>query len=154
MSGYPDLERFAYGFGRAEVNLGPAGIVTAITAVNFDQPTTEEGVMGTRPYPILRTEGNMGMGEGSITFSDEAERVRFLTALGNNYRQKIWPLNWTLTASGAPTVEMACVGCRVLGNPIAHAQGEAALGGDVSFSFMYFTINGLVPHEGLPSPTR
>jgi hypothetical protein len=154
MSGYPDFERFAYGFGRAELNLGGAGIVTAITNVSFDQPTTEGAVMGTRPYPLMRTEGNMGLGEGTITFSDESERLRFLKALGNNYRQKAWPLNWTLTAHGQPTVHMECVGCRVLGNPVAHQQGDDALGGDVTFSFMYYTIDGLVPHQGLPSPTR
>lgn len=150
--GYPDFERFAYGFGRAELSLDRK-IKTAITNVSFDQPTTEAGVMGTRPYPLLRTEGNMGMGEGTITFSDELERINFIKDLGQNYRQKIWQLDWTLVSKGAPTVNMTCFGCRVLGNPVAHQQGDEALGGDVSFSFMYYAIDGLVPHEGLPSTT-
>lgn len=153
MSGYPDIDRKAYGFGRAELDMG-AKIKTAITNVSFDQPTTEAGVMGTRPYPILRTEGNMGMGEGTVTFSDELERVEFITDLGNGYRNKVWTLNWTLVSKGAPTIQMACHGCRVLGNPIAHAQGDEGLGGDITFSFMYYTINGLVPHDDMPSPTR
>jgi hypothetical protein len=153
MSGYPDLERFAYGFGRAELNIG-AKIVTAISNVQFDQPTTEAGVMGTRPFPILRTEGNMGMGDGTITFSDEAERIAFIEALGNGYRNKIWTLNWTLVSRNSPAVNLACYGCRVLGNPVAHQQGDEALGGDISFSFMYYTVNGLTPHDGMPSATR
>jgi hypothetical protein len=103
---------------------------------------------------LMPTEGNMARGEGTITFSDYGEVVRFIKRLGNGYRQKFWPLDWTLTAKGAPTIALACIGCRVLGNPIAHQQGDEALSGDVSFSFAYFTIDGLTAHEGLPAPNR
>lgn len=151
--GYPDLEGFAYSFARAELSLNRR-IFTAISNVQFDQPTTEGSVMGTRPWPLKRTEGNMDLGEGTITFSEEAERIQFIDSLGNGWRNAIWTLSWTLQATGAPTVRLACYSCRVLGNPIAHEQGEAALGGDISFSFLYHSINGKVPHTGLPAPTR
>ena len=153
MSGYPDLEGFAYSFSRGELSLGRR-IFTAITSVQVDQPTTEAAVMGTRPFPLKRTEGNMELGEGTVTFSDEAERMAFIDALGNNYRNQIWTLSWILTARGAPPVKIACQGCRVLSNPVAHEQGENALGGDITFSFMYMSVNGKVPHEGLPAPGR
>lgn len=153
MSGYPDLEGFGYSFSRAELSLSRR-IYTAITNVSFDQPTTEAAIMGTRPWPLKRTEGNMDIGEGTLTFSDEAERILFITSLGNGWRKIIWQLSWVLTARAQPPVKLACFGCRVLGNPVAHEQGEAALGGDITFSFMFHTINGLVPHDGLPAPGR
>lgn len=153
MSGYPDLEGFAYSFSRGELSLDRR-IYTAVSNVEFDQPTTEGEVRGTRPWPLKRTEGEMSLGEGTLTFSDEAERIQFLTQLGNGYRTKRWNLSWTLSAEGASTIKLQCYGCRVLGNPISHETGENALGGDISFSFMYHTVNGLVPHTGLPAPGR
>lgn len=151
--GYPDLEGFGFSFSRAELSLGRR-IFTAISSVEFDQPTTEAGIMGTRPWPLKRTEGNMELGEGTVTFSDEAERMAFISALGNGFRSVVWDLNWILTSPGSTPVKLACFGCRVLSNPVSHEQGESALGGDVAFSFMYHTVNGLVPHTGLPAPTR
>ena len=145
MSGYPELETFAYSFSRAELSLN-RNIYTAISNVEFDQPTTEEGVKGTRPWPLARTEGEMELGTGTITFSTEAERMRFLAGLGNGYRSVIWGLSWILTARSAPVVKFACIGCRVTGNPISHAAGAAALTGDMAFSFLKHTINGLDPH--------
>lgn len=151
--GYPELESFAYGFSRGELTLNRA-IYTAVSNVEFDQPTTEGVVMGTRPWPLARTEGEMSVGEGTVTFSDEAERIRFLDALGVGYRTVIWNLSWILSAQGRPNVKFACQGCRVLGNPISHATGEEALGGDISFSFMTHTINGKPPHLGMPAVLR
>jgi hypothetical protein len=152
-TGYPDLEGFAYSFARAELSLGRR-IYTAITNVEFDQPTTEAAIMGTRPWPISRTEGNMELGEGTVTFSDDGERLIFLNDLGNGWRSVIWELTWILTAQGKPNVRLGAHSCRILSNPIAHEQGEAALGGDITFSFLYHSINGIVPHTGLPAPTR
>lgn len=150
---YPNLEGFAYSFSRAELSLAKR-IFTAISNVEFDQPTSEGVVMGTRPWPLARTEGEMGIGEGTVTFSDESERLQFIDLLGNGWRTAVWDLSWMLTAQGAPVVKLACKGCRVLSNPISHATGEEALGGDITFSFMYHTVNGKVPHLGLPAPTR
>ena len=93
----------------------------------------------------------MELGEGTVTFSDEAERMKFIDKLGNGWRNKIWTLSWILTAKGRPNVKLACFGCRVLSNPVEHEDGEEALGGDITFSFMYHTINGRTPHEGMPT---
>lgn len=150
MSGYPDLEGYGYQFSRAELALDRA-IITAISNVSFDQPTTSAGISGTRPYPIGQTEGNMELGEGTITFSDEKERTKFIEKLGNGYREKLWNLSWILSAKGRPNIRFACFGCRVLANPVEHEFGEEALGGEITFSFMYHTVNGKVPHTGLPA---
>lgn len=150
MIGYPDLEGFAYSFHRAELALGPR-IFIAITNVSFDQPTTEGGVKGTRPWPLARTAGSMDIGEGTVTFSDEAERMRFLGTLGDAFREKIWGLSWTLASPRRPLVKLAAYSCRVLGNPFDHAEGEDALGGDINFSFLNHTVNGRAPHSGFPT---
>jgi hypothetical protein len=143
---YPELEQFAYGFSRAELKAG-SRIYIAISNVSFDQPTTEEAVMGTKPWPIARTEGEMGLGTGTVTFSSESDRAAFIADLGDGFRGKVWQLNWTLTSNaGAPPVRFACFGCKVLSNPVGHAQGAAALGGDITFSFMNHTFNGQNPH--------
>lgn len=150
MPGYPDFETYAYSFGRAELSINRS-IYTAISNVTFSQPTTDGAVMGTRPWPIKRTEGTMALGSGTITFSDEAERIRFLTDLGNGWRTKIWTLTWQLASPGNDTVKLSALGCRVLDNPVGHAQGTDALGGDITFSFMSHTVNGNAPHEGMPA---
>lgn len=151
MAGYPDLERMALNFNRGELTLDDT-IYTAISNVSIDQPTTEGAVMGTKPFPLKRTEGNMGLGAGTATFSDEDERMAFLEKLGDSYRQKIFTTTWVMSdPDGDTNHKIACFGCRVLSNPIAHGQGDDALGGDVGFSFMYYTVNGKVPHEGLPT---
>jgi hypothetical protein len=151
--GYPDLESFAYAFERGELSLGPR-IFTAISNVKTDQPTKEGAVKGTRSYPLKRTPGSMDLGDGTVTFSDIGERTAFIVMLGNGYRERIWTLKWVLTAPGAPLIRRVAYGCRVLGDPDDHSSGEDALGGDLPFSFMYSTINGLVAHSGLQAPTR
>lgn len=143
---YPDYEVFGYSFARAELKLDNQ-IYIAISNVSYDQPTTEEAIMGTKPYPLGRTEGEMALGTGTITFSTEADRVRFIASLGQGFREKTWALSWTLTAEGRQPVKIECTSCRVLGNPIAHGTGAAALGGDVAFSAMNHTINGTSPHR-------
>ena len=81
---YPELEQFAYGFSRGELKAGPR-IYIAISNVEFDQPTTEEAVMGTKPWPIARTEGEMGLGTGTLTFSSESDRAAFIADLGDGF---------------------------------------------------------------------
>ena len=149
MPNYPETEGFAYGFQRAELTLQGV-IYTGISSVEIDQPTEEGAVMGTRPYPLKRTMGQMEMGEGTITFSDEGERQRFIDGLGNAYREKVFSLTWLLTAPNTPAIKKECIGCRVLSDPTSHESGTDALGGDITFSFMYCKTNGKAPHSGLP----
>ena len=151
---YPDIQSYAYSFQHAELSIG-ARIFTAIAGVEIDQPTEEGVVMGTRPYPLKRTAGQMEMGEGTITFSDEGERQQFIDELGNGYREKIWSLTWVLSgpnagSSAGASIKKECIGCRVLSDPTSHESGTDALGGDITFSFMYCKTNGKAPHTGLP----
>lgn len=143
---YPDFEGRAFSFQRAELTCN-GKIWTAISSVNFDQPTEEGVVQGTKPYPLARTVGVMGLGDGSVTFADDRERWDFITGLGDGFREKVWTLSWVLRDEASGTeVSLACQGCRVLSNPVAHESGADALGGDVMFSFMSHTVNGQNPH--------
>ncbi len=142
---YPDTQGFAYSFARAELTMN-GRVWTAISSVSIDQPTEEGEVKGTKPYPLARTEGTMGLGEGTVTFSDERERLDFLSALGDGYRQKLWSLSWVLSGTAGSERKIECFGCRVLSNPIEHEEGADALGGDIGFSFLSHKIEGNSPH--------
>lgn len=142
---YPETEGFAYTFARAELTMN-GKIYTAISSVEIDQPTEEGVVKGTSPAPLSRTEGTMGLGEGTVTFSDERERMDFINDLGDAYRTKLFTLSWVLKGNAGDETKIACQGCRVLSNPISHEEGADALGGDITFSFLAHTINGKKPH--------
>ncbi len=142
---YPDTTGFRYSYSRAELSAN-GRIWTAITNVSIDQPTEEEAVQGTKPGPLGRSVGTMGLGEGTVTFSDEGERMDFIDSLGDGFREKIWGLVWILRGPTGGEKRIECIGCRVLGNPIEHESGAAPLGGDISFSFMSHKINGKSPH--------
>ena len=143
---YPDVQGFGPDFARAELSCA-GRIFTAISQVEIDQPTEEGVIMGTRPEPLGRTEGSMGLGTGTITFTDDRERAAFLEHLGDGFRSKLWEITWIFGGKGAEPTVHAADGCRVLGNPVSHGLGGEALGGDISFSFMSHTFNGLSPHE-------
>lgn len=154
---YPDYEGAAYIFHRGELTLGGT-IFTAFTKVDADQPTENAEVKGTRPFPLTDTEGTMKLGAGTIHWSDEAERVKYIELLdklasGKGYRSVKWSLMWILSARGRPNVKKECFGCRCLSEPTSDEEGAEALGGDTTFSFMAMSINGKFPHEGMQSAT-
>ena len=142
---YPETEGFAYTFARGELTLDGT-IYTAISSVEIDQPTESAAVKGTSPVPLAETEGTMDKGEGTITFSDERERMDFIAALGDGFRTRKWVLSWVLRNADGNESKIACQGCRVLSNPISHEEGADALGGDITFSFLTHTVNGNRPH--------
>lgn len=143
---YPETEGHAYSFARAELTLRDK-IYTAISAVNADQPTERAAVKGTSPVPLSDTEGTMDLGEGTVTFSDERERIDFITSLGDGFRTVKWGLIWVLRSPSGNEVKYECSGCAVTGNPLAHEEGAEALGGDITFSFLDHKVNGLSPHK-------
>lgn len=146
MATYPEFEGFGYSFSRAELNINNE-VFTAISNVSIDQATESEAIMGTSPTPLSETEGHMDLGDGTLTFSDDRERFRFIRSLGNGFRTVKWTLSWILrNEQSGEEVQIKAYGCRVRGNPIDHAQGATALGGDIGFSFIEHEIDGLKPH--------
>jgi hypothetical protein len=145
MATYPDTGALGYSISRAELTLN-GKIYTAFTNISIDQPTEEGVIQGASPVPLGRSAGSMGLGEGTITFSDEENRLEFIDDLGDGWRDVIWGLSYIIRKTDGTTKKIECIGCRVLGNPIDHAHGADALGGDISFSFMNHKINGKSPH--------
>lgn len=144
---YPETEGFALSFARGEITLN-AKVYTAISNISIDQPTESEAVKGMSPTPLSETEGTMDLGDGTITFSDERERMDFLDDLGDAYRTKKWACSYVLrntTTNSEKKIE--AFGCRVVGNPIDHGEGATALGGDIAFKFIEHAINGKKPHD-------
>ncbi len=153
----PDYERAGYSFHRGELTIGTV-IFTAFTKIEADQPSENEAIQGTRPFPIGDTEGVMDLGAGTITWSDEGERLRYLETLWElsgkkGYRQVKWSLMWILTSPGRKNIKIECFGCRDLSGPISHEFGAGALGGDSTFSFQAMSTNGMFPYEGMAGPT-
>lgn len=143
---YPDTEGFAYSFSRGEITF-KGKIYTAIINVEIGQPTEEDFVPGMKGYPLKRSAGKMGMGEGTVTFKDEEERDAFIDDLGDEYREKTWSLSYVRTnKKNGKKSKIACQGCRVLDDPISDSEGEDAIGGDIAFSFMSYTRNGKRQH--------
>ena len=143
---YPETEGFAFAFGRSELSVNDR-IFTAISNVSIDQPTESEAVKGMSPTPISQTEGTMDLGEGTLTFSDDRERMDFLGTLEDAYRTKFFTVSYVLRNTTAGTEkQIKCIGCRVTSNPFDHSEGAAALGGDIGFKFIKHTINGKEPH--------
>ncbi len=142
---FPNNTGFAYGFERGELTMN-GRIWTGIKGVDIDQPTEEGVVEATRSTPAARTVGGMKLGEGTVEFSTEGERLDFIEALGDGFREKIWGLSWVLRAPGQLDKRIECTACRVLGNPISHKAGTDALAGEIKFSFMEHKINGKKPH--------
>lgn len=143
---YPDTTGFAYSFARGELTMN-GRIWTAISGISADQPTEEGVVKGTKPYPIARTEGTMGLGEGTVTFSDDRERFDFIDALGDAWRTKIFGATWILKGTSGQEKKVELIGCRCLSEPIDHQEGADALGGEITFSFMTMKINGKTAHK-------
>ena len=142
---YPENEGFAYSFSRAELTV-KGKIYTAISGVEIDQPTESSAIKGTSPFPLSETEGTMDKGEGTITFSDERERMDLINDLGDGFRTVKWTLSWILRNADGNESKVTCYGCRILSNPISHEEGPDALGGDITFSFLTHTVNGKSPH--------
>ncbi len=145
MPTYPDTGALGWSMSRAEIALN-GKIYTAIINISIDQPTEEGVIEGTSPFPLGRSAGTMGLGEGTVTFSDEGERMEFLDDLGDGWRDQIWGATYILRKTDGQTKKIECISCRVLSNPIDHAKGSDALGGDIVFSFLNHKINGKSPH--------
>ena len=137
---------FATSYHRSELHVSGT-IFTLVIGVSWDQPTESAAVKGTQPQPVNETVGSMDKGELTVTFSEETERQRLFALLGNGYREKKVPILWKPGGANGKVV-YKFDSCRVLSDPGDHSEGPDALGGDVVFSFLGYTRNGLAPHTG------
>jgi hypothetical protein len=143
--GFSATQDFATGFPRSELQIN-GKIYTSVTACNWSQPTERAAVKGTQSEPIDQTVGTMDLGELTVTFSDEKERTRMFTDLGNAYREKKVPILWMPGGPKSGT-KYEFDECVCTDDPGDHGEGAEALGGDVAFSFRKYRRNGLSAHS-------
>jgi len=137
----PDVENFAYDFSRAEINFG-GKVYTAISNISHNQALEEGVIRGTKARVLKRTRGALGLGEGSVDFSDFEEAVRMVEDFGDGWGEKIFTATIVYTAPTKPSITYKLIGCRWLDMEIEHEEGAEGLPATLPFSFMEREING------------
>jgi hypothetical protein len=137
----PDLENFAFDFSRAEINLNRK-IYTAFSNVSHNQPLEEGVIRGTKAHVLKRTRGAVGIGEGSLEFSDFEEAVVFTEDLGDGWAEIVFPVLIIYTAPKKTPIKYELLSCRLLDHEIDHGEGADGLPATLPFSFMRRKING------------
>ena len=142
---YPTTDNFGYSASSWEIRLG-RNIYTMIANLAHNQPLTE-GIAFANGQPMLRTRGVLGMGEGTLEWSDVEEAQKFRDDLGECLMEKIFAITETLTCPRKPPLVYLLGSCRILDVEVDHEGGENAdpLGEGMPFSFMWRKFNGKLP---------
>lgn len=143
---YPNPKKVAYEFSKCEIDLDGEIFSEGISNISHSQPI-EEGVAhgAGSPEPQSRTEGQLGIGTGTIEWSDLGREQQFIDKLGDGWQTKTWNATLTYTASGRPDIKRELMECRLLDVDEQHAAGTDPLGGSMPFSFMSRKLNGKKP---------
>jgi hypothetical protein len=141
MTDYPNTEGRAYSSTSWEVRFG-RNIYTAIGSLSLNQPLEEEWVYA-GGQPILRSDGVLQAGEGTIEVSDIGEMQRFLDDLGDGWMDKTFTILVTLAATKRPTLVYELISCRLLDAEIEiDGQSPDPIGSSHPFSYMSRKMNG------------
>jgi hypothetical protein len=141
MTDYPNTEGRSYSATSWEIRLG-RNIYTAIGNLAHNQPLEEEWVYA-GGQPILRSDGVLQAGEGTIEFSDIGEMQRFIDDLGDGWMDKTFTVLETLTARNRPTLVYTLGSCRLLDAELdVDGQAPDPIGSSHPFSFMERLMNG------------
>jgi hypothetical protein len=138
---FPKVNGLVFDFAHIEIDLG-GKIYTAFENISYNQPLEEAGLFGTAAYPLGRTRGRLGMGEGELQWSALEEAQTFLDELGDGYLEKIFPVSCTFSAEGASPIKHVLYEVRLLDVADDHAGGSDPLGETMPFSFLRMTRNG------------
>lgn len=137
----PDNQGFAYDFGRAEINI-KGNVYTAISNISHNQPLEEGVIRGTKAGVLKRTRGALGMGEGSIEFSDFEEATVLIDNLGDGWGEIMFPIVIIYTAPQKAVIKYELIGARFLDIELDHEEGADGLPASLPISFMERKING------------
>jgi hypothetical protein len=144
---YPNTEGAGYTLDKCEISLGDK-IYVAIENISHSQPVEESSKNGAHGAPILRSRGTMGLGSGSVEWSDIGAAQEFIDDLGDGWAEKTWKATLTYSAKGRPTIKRTLISCRCLDAEEDHASGPDILGTTMPFSFMRREMNGKKPFTG------
>lgn len=136
-----DLENFAFSYPHATIKVGDKQFMS-ISAISFDLPVDRSAVYGTAASPLKRSKGQIGLGEGSMTFADLEEAGLFYDALEENPAGKVFNIDVSFENEAGQTRSYQLLSCALAGFSASFEQGADALSLDVSFDFMRLKIDG------------
>lgn len=115
---------------------------SGIRSVSISQELQESAVYGTDPRPLKRSQGQIQLGTGSLTFSDYVEGADFYLNLGAEPMMALWSLDYTLSLPSGEVRSIECLGCRITQFGIEHESGADALEVTYPFSFLQIKVDG------------
>lgn len=136
-----DLEKFAFSFSHGVIKLN-GNQFTGIKHLAFKQEVHREATYGTNRKPQKRSAGQLGMGEGSITFSDLEEAMQFYTALGDDPTLALFSCECTLANEAGQVRQFECLSCVIAAFDADWEAGAEALSLDIPFEFMLLKVDG------------
>jgi hypothetical protein len=136
-----DLEKFAFSFSHAIIKLQDVQF-TGIKHISFKQEIHREATYGTSRKPQKRSAGQLGLGEGTLTFSDLEEGMQFFSALGDDPTLAIFTVDCTLTNEAGQTRSFECLSCCLNNFDGNFEAGAEALSLELPFDFMLLKIDG------------
>lgn len=136
-----DLEKFAFSFSHAVIKLNGKQF-TGIKHISFKQDVHREATYGTSRKPQKRSAGQLGMGEGHLTFSDLEEAMQFYDALGADPTLALFSAECTLANEAGQVRQFECLSCVVAGFDADFEAGAEALSLEIPFEFLLLKIEG------------
>jgi hypothetical protein len=137
-----DRENFALSFSHGIIKLGDVQY-TGISSIKFSQDVERSVTYGTSRKPERKTEGQAKLGEGTVTFSDLSDGIRFLRALSDNPSAKIFAIDATFANEAAGEIaSFEMLGCSLAGFEGNFEQGADALPLELPFDFLTLKIDG------------
>lgn len=136
-----DLEQYAFSFSHAIIKLDDTQF-TAISNVAFSQAIERSGVFGTKRTPLKKSAGQVGLGEGTITFSDLEEAMQFYASLGDEASLAVFAIDITFSNEAGDTRSFECIGCSLTEMSGDFAAGADAMGLDYPYDFLRLKVDG------------
>ena len=137
------LSGFAYSFSHAIIKFDDKQY-TGLKSIKFSQDVDRAVTRGASRKPEKKTEGELQLGDGTASFSDLSDAMRFLKALGKNPSGKMFAIDATFAnTSTGETASFEMLGCSLSGFEASFEQGADAMGLDIPFDFMMLKIDGV-----------
>jgi len=136
-----DLEKYAFSFSHATIKLNERQF-TGIERVGFKQDIAREATYGTSRKPQKRSAGQLGLGEGTATFSDLEEAMQFYGELGDDPSLALFSVDCTLANEAGQVRTFECLSCALTGFEGDFEAGAEALSLELTFDFMLLKIDG------------
>lgn len=142
----PDLTGFKTSYSHGTLKLNDV-VYGGVSNVSFSQGIERSAVYGTSKSPLGKSQGQVGLGEGTITFSDAEEASIFFDALeasADDLTNAVFSVDWTTDRGNGTTVRSyEFLGCSVTSISGDFEQGADALSVEMPFDFLVMKRDGV-----------